>query len=75
MIHPSAKKDGKSRVPGGQMSASYENKFVKAPVDQPRKAVAPRQDKAGPACSSQSTFFRGAARVWNKVRPRATRSG
>lgn len=70
IVHSSIKGDGKSRIPGGTPSCAAEAVIAPQPIQQPRTAVTPRQDPG-----NQGMFHRGAARVWNKVRPRATRSG
>ena len=69
-VHESARRGYEVGHPAGMPSASCEAKVVDSPVEQPRKEVTPRVD----VDKVENRFQRGAKRVWNKVRPRATRS-
>lgn len=67
ITHESVSSSAKSRVPGGTPSASCSATIVPSPIQQPRKEVTPRTDPG-----NQGRFHRGAVRVWNAVRPKAS---
>jgi len=65
--HDQAGMEYKVGVPGGTPSAAYEATHKPAPVTGTSSAAPPRQDPG-----NQAKFWRGASRVWNIVRPKAS---
>jgi hypothetical protein len=68
--HPDTRKGYESRMPGGTPSSALEATPVGPPVEQPRKAVTPRQDP-----DDQEKYHRGASMVGKGVRRRKKSPG
>lgn len=68
ITHSDIKSDAKSHIPGGLPSVAASAIVQPQTVETPRKEVTPRTDPG-----NQDKYQRGAKRVWNKVRPKASR--